>query len=106
MSLTILIYRHTPLSPKGEDGEEVLYGTQNGKLGLVKLQAAEPIYCWDMLNEKKIGGVNCIATYDLTGDGIKDILVGRDDGVLEVYSLDDSDEPRLRCTHVSWASGL
>ncbi|KAL5459878.1 hypothetical protein EMCRGX_G033265 [Ephydatia muelleri] len=84
----------------GEDGEEVLYGTQNGKLGLVKLQGAEPVYRWDMLNEKKIGGVNCISTYDLTGDGIKDILVGRDDGVLEVYSLDDSDEPRLKYTHL------
>ena len=40
----------------GEDGEEVLYGTQNGKMGLVKLQTLEPVYRWDMLNERKYGG--------------------------------------------------
>ena len=28
-------------------------------------------------------------------------MVGRDDGVLEVYSMDDSNQPRLQFTHVS-----
>lgn len=84
----------------GEDGQEVLYGTQNGKMGLVKLTAAEPNYRWDMLNEKKYGGISCLATSDLSGDGLSDILVGRDDGVVEVYGFDDSNEPRLRFTHV------
>lgn len=84
----------------GEDGQEVLYGTQNGKMGLVKLMDTEPSYRWDMLNEKKYGGISCLATSDLTGDGLTDILVGRDDGVVEVYSFDESNEPRLCFTHV------
>lgn len=63
--------------------------------------ATEPSYRWDMLNEKKYGGISCLATSDLTGDGLPDILVGRDDGVVEVYGLDDSSEPRLCFTHVS-----
>lgn len=86
--------------PPGEDGQEVLYGTQNGKMGLVKLMASEPCYRWDMLNEKKYGGISCLATTDLTGDGIPDILVGRNDGVVEVYGMDESNEPRLCFTHV------
>lgn len=36
----------------------------------------------------------------MTGDGNQDILVGRDDGTVEVYMLDDSGEPRLKATHV------
>ena len=70
-------------------------------MGLVKLQSNEPNYRWDMLNERRYGGITAIATSDLTGDGVCDIVVGRDDGVLEVYGFEDSDEPRLKFTHVS-----
>ena len=84
----------------GDDAQEILYGTQNGKIGLVKLTPLEPCYRWDMLNERKHGGITCLSTFDLTGDGLPDIIVGRDDGVVEVYGLDDSDEPRLKFTHV------
>ena len=45
-------------------------------------------------------GITCISTFDMTGDGDQDILVGRDDGTVEVYSMDDSGEPRLKATHV------
>ena len=45
-------------------------------------------------------GITCISTFDMTGDGNQDILVGRDDGTVEVYTLDDSGEPRLKATHV------
>lgn len=87
-------------SDGGEDGKELLYGTQNGKMGLVKLEAQEPTYRWDMLNERKYGGISCIATSDLSSDGVPDIIVGRDDGVLEVYSFEDADTPRLKFTHM------
>jgi len=45
-------------------------------------------------------GITCISTFDMTGDGNQDILAGRDDGTVEVYTLDDSGEPRLKATHV------
>ena len=91
--------------PSGEDGQEVLYGTQNGKMGLVKLMPTEPSYRWDMLNENKYGGIQCMSTADITGDGLPDILVGRDDGVVEVYGFDEANEPRLIYTHVSQQQG-
>lgn len=43
----------------------------------------------------------CIDTFDIVGDGVKDILVGRDDGTVEVYGLDSSNEPTLRFENVS-----
>jgi Bardet-Biedl syndrome 7 protein len=87
-------------SGEGREGDQVLYGTQTGRVGLVQLTAEEPNYCWDMLNDRKYGGVACLSTFDLSGDGVEEIVVGRDDGVVEVYSMDDSDQPRLKFTHV------
>ncbi|MCI4379677.1 hypothetical protein PGIGA_G00231030 [Pangasianodon gigas] len=80
----------------GKDGEEVLYGTADGKLGLVQLTRSAPVPKWEVDNEKKKGGVLCIDTFDILGDGVKDILVGRDDGTVEIYGLDNSNEPTLR----------
>lgn len=49
------------------------------------------------------GGVTSMDHYDMTGDGIRDLIVGRDDGSLEVYSYDDGDEsePTMRFSMVS-----
>ncbi|KAI4879524.1 hypothetical protein NFI96_026821 [Prochilodus magdalenae] len=84
----------------GKNGEEVLYGTADGKLGLVQLTSSAPVSKWEVDNEKKKGGVLCIDTFDILGDGVKDILVGRDDGTVEVYGLDSSSEPTLRFENV------
>lgn len=64
---------HAPLL-LGMDGNEVLYGTQNGKMGLVRLGTHEPTYRWDMLNERHYGGITSIATGDLTGGADLDVI--------------------------------
>lgn len=46
-------------------------------------------------------GILCVDTYDIIGDGVNDVLVGRDDGTVEVYGFDSSGEPTLRFEHVS-----
>uniref|UniRef100_A0AAQ4RXW6 Bardet-Biedl syndrome 7 n=1 Tax=Gasterosteus aculeatus aculeatus TaxID=481459 RepID=A0AAQ4RXW6_GASAC len=48
----------------------------------------------------KEGGILCIDTYDIMGDGVGDVLVGRDDGTVEVYGFDSDSEPTLRFEHV------
>lgn len=45
-------------SGEGREGDQVLYGTQTGRVGLVQLTAEEPNYCWDMLNDRK--SVSCL----------------------------------------------
>lgn len=46
-------------------------------------------------------GILCIDSFDITGDGVKELLIGRDDGVLEIYSFESADDPVLRYDHVS-----
>ncbi len=46
-------------------------------------------------------GVLCLDNYDITADGVLDLLVGRDDGLVEIYGYDEMDEPILRHSHVS-----
>lgn len=46
-------------------------------------------------------GVLCVDSFDIVGDGVKDLLVGRDDGMVEVYSFDNANEPVLRFDQVS-----
>ncbi|XP_021417116.1 Bardet-Biedl syndrome 7 protein isoform X1 [Oncorhynchus mykiss] len=84
----------------GTNGEDILYGTVDGKLGLIRITDSSSSSKWEIDNEKKKGGVLCIDTYDILGDGVKDILVGRDDGTVEVYGFDSSNEPTLRFEHV------
>jgi len=37
-----------------------------------------------------------MSNYDVTGDGVIDLLVGRDDGQVEVHGFNDAGEPVLR----------
>ena len=45
-------------------------------------------------------GVLALETYDITADGVPDVLVGRDDGLIEVYGFDEMDEPVHRFKQV------
>lgn len=77
----------------GKDGDEVLYGTSDGKIGLVQLGRSSPSHKWEIPNEKRDGGVLSLESFDITADGVSDILIGRDDGTVQVYGFDEMDEP-------------
>ncbi|XP_048473512.1 Bardet-Biedl syndrome 7 protein isoform X2 [Rhincodon typus] len=83
----------------GDTGEDLLYGTCDGKLGLVQITKSSPLHRWEISNEKKRGGVLCVDYYDVLGDGVKELLVGRDDGIVEMYGFNDNNEPVLRFEH-------
>ncbi len=55
---------------------------------------------WEARNEKGSGGILCLDNYDVIGDGILDLIVGRDDGLVEIYGYDEMDEPMLRHSQV------
>lgn len=48
-------------------------------------------------------GVVCMDHFDMTGDGVRDLIVGRDDGTVQIYTYDDGEDnaPSLRYTYVS-----
>lgn len=90
----------------GENGDQLLYGTSDGKIGLVQLGRGSAIHRWvceggggaGSNGTSRRGGVTSMDHHDMTGDGIRDLIVGRDDGSLEVYSYEDGDEsePTMR----------
>ncbi|XP_078457100.1 BBSome complex member BBS7 isoform X1 [Lampetra fluviatilis] len=83
----------------GDSGQDVLYGTADGKLGLLQIKPTEATHRWEIVNEKRRGGVLCMDCFDILGDGVKDVLVGRDDGTVEVYGFDSVGDPVLRYEH-------
>ncbi|XP_003221848.2 Bardet-Biedl syndrome 7 protein [Anolis carolinensis] len=80
----------------GDSGEEVLFGTSDGNIGLVEITGVSPVDKWKIGNEKKRGGILCMDSFDILGDGVKELLIGRDDGMLEVYGFENSKSPVLR----------
>ncbi|XP_067324774.1 Bardet-Biedl syndrome 7 protein isoform X1 [Anolis sagrei] len=80
----------------GDTGEEVLFGTSDGNIGLVEITGISPVEKWKIGNEKKRGGILCMDSFDILGDGVKELLIGRDDGMLEVYGFENSKSPVLR----------
>jgi len=75
--------------------KEIIYGTDSGSLGLLMMDNNSVRRGWMVSNTRKLGGIQCIASYDLTKDGVLDIMIGRDDGTVEVHGFDVSAEPRM-----------
>ena len=85
----------------GESGKEVLYGTSDGKFGLVELGLDDAVPRWEHLNEKRHAGITSIDSFDITNDGILDLIISREDGSIEVYVYDSMDNPVLKYNYVS-----
>jgi Bardet-Biedl syndrome 7 protein len=59
---------------------------------------------WVLEREGHYGTIQCLDNYDITGDGVRELIVGRHDGNIEVYAFEEGEdaEPELRFSHVSW----
>jgi len=80
---------------------EVVFGTEQGNVGQLFLDAERVVRGWVIdggARGRRRGGVNAVCCeQDLTGDGVNDIVIGRDNGLLEVYSLDENGDPVKVC---------
>ncbi|CAE1234860.1 BBS7 [Acanthosepion pharaonis] len=83
----------------GAERNEVIYGTADGRIGLLELGSSEEVQRWKIENLKRNGGVTCLDMFDITGDGVMDLLVGRDDGLVDIYSFDESAQPFHKYAH-------
>ena len=80
--------------------KELLYGTENGLVGQLLCDASMMRRGWVISpifegRRGKSGGVHALSHDDVTHDGMRDLLVGRDDGTLEVWSFDLGPQPKL-----------
>lgn len=73
---------------------QLLYGTTTGGIGLITFNGDKIKTKWKVSNHDSgaPAAINSITTYDLNKDDQPEILVGRDDGRVEVYSFDSSGE--------------
>lgn len=66
----------------------LLYGTSKGDIGLIQVGTnASFELLWEVKDEEKKSEVTCITACDLNKDFVPEIIVGRDDGRLDVYKL-------------------
>ena len=66
---------------------EIIYGTEKGGLGQIFLDSDAIRRGWNISVDSSLGGINCLAAkYDFTGDGVPDIIFGKDDGAVEIFS--------------------
>ena len=86
----------------GELGDEVLFGTADGKIGLLQLTRQGPNTKWLLEQDGSYGAIQGMDNYDITGDGVRDLIVGRHDGTVEVYAYDEGEdaEPVLKFSNV------
>ncbi|KAB5570977.1 hypothetical protein PHYPO_G00219670 [Pangasianodon hypophthalmus] len=90
----------------GKDGEEVLYGTADGKLGLVQLSRSAPVPKWEVDNEKKKGGVLCIDTFDILALRFESVLTESVTSIQGGCVGKESYDEVVTATYTGWVSGL
>ncbi|KAH7821805.1 putative Bardet-Biedl syndrome 7 protein [Monocercomonoides exilis] len=66
----------------------IIYGTLEGVLGLAMVGSSTHRIGWEIEGD---GQVNSIAIYDLLRNSLPVIIVGRDNGLLEIYGFDSPD---------------
>mmetsp|Transcript_628 Transcript_628/g.2088 ORF Transcript_628/g.2088 Transcript_628/m.2088 type:complete len:729 (-) Transcript_628:128-2314(-) len=95
--------------PLRQGRTEVYYGTDSGALGQMFLDPEAVRRGWLLAGSKeRKGGVWSVSSdLDYTKDGVAEVVVGRDDGSLEVYGFDENGEPQAvfsKCVNESITS--
>eukprot|EP01038_Epipyxis_sp_PR26KG_P007245 gene7245-9877_t len=67
----------------------LVYALETGVMGVVRIfPSGEYDYLWSIDDGIKRSPITCIALFDINKDKVNEIIVGRDDGRLEVYKQD------------------
>ena len=109
--ITLCLWKNTG----DASGSRVLFGCRDGAIGLVDLPAGKSGRLewervatqggagWRLCNEKQFvnEAVNALSFYDMTKDGRPELITGRDDGLIELYTITDTDTLEPLQTFVS-----
>ena len=75
----------------GTSGEWVVFGTSLGQIGLVRWSRAGPSIQWVMQLPSQTT-VTSLDFYDVSDSGASQLILGRDDGVVEIYLISAEDD--------------
>eukprot|EP01064_Diplonema_japonicum_P002256 TRINITY_DN1143_c4_g1_i1.p1 TRINITY_DN1143_c4_g1~~TRINITY_DN1143_c4_g1_i1.p1 ORF type:complete len:749 (+),score=130.98 TRINITY_DN1143_c4_g1_i1:49-2247(+) len=94
--MTIHEVVHAAGSKSKQESREIVYGTANGFIGSFKVTPGGLAKYWARDDTGK-GGITAIHSSDVSSEGIKQLIVGKDDGNLEIYGTEvGSDVPDRR----------
>lgn len=88
----------------GTSGEWIVFGTSLGQIGLVRWSRAGPSMQWVMQLPSRTT-VTSLDFYDVNDSGTSQLIVGRDDGVVEVYQL-SAEEDDMRAPTIIFSQVL
>eukprot|EP01035_Chromulina_nebulosa_P016891 gene16891-22379_t len=86
ISIASFIYDDSKLN-KGSP--QLVYGLENGSLGLVRYDKSNYTTVWTIEDPSR-SAISFICIFDVSNKYGKDVIVGRDDGRLQVYSFNPS----------------
>ena len=83
---------------------DVIFGTRRGNLGSLSFDVNNDVQkLWNISGNKqdkngngspktkRQAAITCIKLFDITNDGVNDLIIGREDGTLQVYCKSDID---------------
>ncbi|VDM92325.1 unnamed protein product [Onchocerca ochengi] len=88
---------HLFMNDGGFNKQKILYGTKDGHLGLIDLLPENGTLIWE-ISTKNTSAITCIYCYPITTkESTPDIIIGKEDGLVEIYTVDNSDNATF-CT--------
>jgi len=84
-----------------DDLKKCVFGTKNGSVSMIRIGADGASAGWTATipegKQKGKSSINCIDFYDISKDGVDDIIVGDDDGNVRVFGFDmNPDVPTMQ----------
>jgi len=65
----------------------ITYGMEDGSFGTFQLNSSGHFnFIWQFEEQLKRSPINCMKIFDVTKDGYNEIVIGRDDGRLDIYA--------------------
>ncbi|CAD5220021.1 unnamed protein product [Bursaphelenchus xylophilus] len=86
---------HLFMNDGGFTKQKILYGTKNGRLGLLDLGEKSGRILWEIATSSS-AAISAIYCHRLTENTHPDIVVGKEDGVIDIYTVDDADKATFR----------
>uniref|UniRef100_A0A8D9AJZ2 Bardet-Biedl syndrome 7 protein homolog n=2 Tax=Cacopsylla melanoneura TaxID=428564 RepID=A0A8D9AJZ2_9HEMI len=79
----------------GVTGDLLLVGTMHGEVVLYQISHQEFSIKWSLPSTKSMSCVTCLYCYDMSTNDSLDLIIGRDDGTIEIYALLMRDEGQM-----------
>ncbi|KAI6189534.1 hypothetical protein M3Y97_00018900 [Aphelenchoides bicaudatus] len=86
---------HLFMNDGGFTRQKVLYGTKNGRIGLVDLKQNFGTILWE-LGSTSSAAISAIFCHSITNNTAPDLLIGKEDGLIEIFSIDELDNASYR----------